>query len=162
MTPHVPRLSTAILSVVALLLLVLAIVEVRSVRQQDEDSAMRREALSVAKRQVTDLTTLDADRVEEQVERMIGRTTGEFREQFKAMTQTLTDVVQQGEVTATGSVVESGIVALSDRRAEAIVAATASVRNTRSKKPKARSYRLAVSLERTGDTWLVSGMEFVA
>jgi Mce-associated membrane protein len=121
----------------------------------------RAEAVQVARQQVLNLTTLDHRRIDDQLDQLLGDSTGDFRTEFEAMVATFADTVRKGRVNATGVVAETGIVRIDEESARVIVASSAQVTNTAATAPESRQYRMAVDLRREGDRWLVSGMEFV-
>lgn len=158
------KLSRAVkIGLTALTLVLLAVTVLLGLQaRQDAAEADRRDtAIAVARERVLQLTTLSYTDIDHQLEVLLDGTTGEFRRQFQGTLGTFAQVVRQGKVEATGEIAEAGVVRIDDDTARVLVAATAMVRNTESKKTQPRQYRLAVDLQRDGGTWLVSGMEFV-
>lgn len=131
------------------------------VRSDAIDTNHRDTALMVARDRVLELTTLSYKDIDRQLQSLLDSSTGEFRRQFQGTLGTFAEVVRRSKVEATGTVAEVAMVRLGDEAARIFVAATATVKNADSKSPEPRRYRLAVDLERVGDDWLVSGMEFV-
>lgn len=155
------RPQTAALTLVAVALLIAGGLELREVLDHRRIDTSRSDVISVAEEQVVELTTLDTNNVDSQLKTLIGRTTGDFRDQFEAMTSTFTQVVLDGKVEAKGSVLESGVSKISSSAAQVVVAAEATVSNADSKEPVDRSYRMSVQLKHVDGAWLVSGMKFV-
>jgi Mce-associated membrane protein len=153
-----PGIAVAVVSAAALALLVWqATVWVQDLR----DDGRRSAAVDVAKAQVLDLTTLDSASVAAQVAAMGNRVTGDFKRQFDGFSQTFADVVQHDQIKATGEIKAAAITSYDDNAAVVIVASSAQVSTQKQTTPTQRDYRISVSLERSGGSWLVSGMEFV-
>jgi len=154
----VSALALGVVSAVALAALVWqATVWVQNARDDDRRTA----AVDVAKAQVLDLTTLDSASVASKVKAMGGRVTGDFKRQFDGFSTTFAKVVQHDQIQATGEIKAAGITSYDDDSAVVIVASTAQVTTEKQKAPTQRDYRISVSLERSGGSWLISGMEFV-
>jgi Mce-associated membrane protein len=121
------------------------------------------DAVAVGKAQVIGLTTLDEKHIDPQLASLRARTTGDFRRQFDGIADTFASVVRKDHIVAHGKVVAAGLVHRDSARASVLVASSASVRSAGAKAgPTERNYRMLVQLVRVGETWMVSGMEFVA
>ncbi|OZC83914.1 hypothetical protein CH254_23775 [Rhodococcus sp. 06-412-2C] len=117
--------------------------------------------LQVARQSVLDLTTISASTVDDDVARVLERSTGTFRDQFGDRADDFVSVVQQADVRATGSITEAGIENADDRTASVLVAATSSVTNSSGAQEEPRVWRLRVTLDNAGESILVSDVEFV-
>lgn len=159
----VPRSPLRILAYLALVALVTtAVVQVIAIDRQGDRTDARRDAVAVARRSVTALTTVSAKSLDDDISRMMKDATPGFRSQFEKQAKAFREGVQQGKVASEGSVTAAGISSITDRKAVVMVAADGTVSNAVSSGPQQRSYRLRVTLKRSGDHWLVSGMEFVS
>ncbi|WP_230591879.1 hypothetical protein [Rhodococcoides fascians] len=117
--------------------------------------------LQAARQSVLDLTTISASTVDDDVARVLERSTGTFRDQFGERANDFVSVVQQADVQATGSITEAGIENADDRTASVLVAATSSVTNSSGAQEEPRVWRLRVTLDNAGESILVSDVEFV-
>ncbi|MDI9896857.1 hypothetical protein QM797_19225 [Rhodococcus sp. IEGM 1381] len=117
--------------------------------------------LQAARQSVLDLTTISAATVDDDVARVLERSTGSFREQFDQRSDDFVSVVQQANVQATGAITEAGIENADDNTASVLVAATSNVSNSSGAQQESRVWRLRISLENDGQTILVSDVEFV-
>lgn len=117
--------------------------------------------LQVARQSVLDLTTISASTVDDDVARVLERSTGTFRDQFGERADDFVSVVEQADVQATGSITEAGIENADDRTASVLVAATSSVTNSSGAQEEPRVWRLRVTLDNAGESILVSDVEFV-
>lgn len=126
-------------------------------RQQSQKDG----AIETASNQVIDLTTMDSATVEKKLKALADRTIGDFKDQFGEITKSFRDMVEKNDIAATGVVDGAAIESVSDNQASVIIASSATITEKDKDKPIVRNYRLRIKLERSGETWLVSGMEFV-
>ncbi|WP_256986455.1 MULTISPECIES: hypothetical protein [unclassified Rhodococcus (in: high G+C Gram-positive bacteria)] len=117
--------------------------------------------LQAARQSVLDLTTISASTVDDDVARVLERSTGTFRDQFGDRADDFVSVVQQADVQATGSITEAGIENADDHAASVLVAAKSSVTNSSGAQEEPRIWRLRVTLDNAGESILVSDVEFV-
>jgi len=130
--------------------------------QDRQDDARRDEAVEVAQEQVLDLTTLDSDTIDEKLEAMGKRLSGDFKRQFDGFADTFADVVTDDNIRATGEVKAVAVDQYDGESAVVLVATSAEVAHGKSDRTAPKDYRVRVELDRKGDTWLITGMEFVA
>lgn len=167
--PHLKRVLAVpgppfrLLAYLGLVVLVaLASVQIVAIHRQGERTEARRDAVTVAQRSVSALTTVSTKNLDDDISRMMKDATPGFRAQFEKQASAFREGVRQGKVTSKGSVNAAGISSITEKKAIVMVAADGTVSNTVSSGPQERSYRLRVTLKRTGERWLVSGMEFVS
>ncbi|QII09018.1 hypothetical protein BH93_19095 [Rhodococcoides fascians A25f] len=127
----------------------------------DAAQDLQQRYLQAARQSVLDLTTISASTVDDDVARVLERSTGTFRDQFGDRADDFVSVVQQADVQATGSITEAGIENADDRTASVLVAATSSVTNSSGAQEEPRIWRLRVTLDNAGESILVSDVEFV-
>ncbi|HWU21722.1 MAG TPA: hypothetical protein VN088_09355, partial [Nocardioides sp.] len=127
-------------------------------RQQHDRTA----AISVASAEVTGLISINASTSQADIDTLLGRATADFKSQLGKQSERLRRALDSNKVAATGSVVSAGIASYGDDRATVIVAAAGTVKNKSTAAAQPRNYRLQVSLQKTGGTWLVSGLELVS
>ena len=156
------RLTTALLLLAVVTIGLVSVPQWQKVHEANERTDDRAAAMAVAEREVTDLTTLSPATLDPTLKRLKQRLTGTFARQFDAFYSTFASVVSEQKVTSRGSVQSVALSSLSERRAVALVAARAVVTSKESKRKIQRAYRFEVSLSKSGDTWLISGMRFVS
>jgi Mce-associated membrane protein len=120
-------------------------------------------AVSRAARAET-LAFLDVDyrHMDPLVTKVLAGATGSFKAQYQKSTATLKASAERSRAVSTGRVAQVGISEIGDRRAVVLVAADAQVTNRTTKgSPQPRYYRLRLTLERHGGTWLTSDLRFV-
>jgi Mce-associated membrane protein len=147
---------------VVVALAVVAVLIHRDISSNKDDETQRKLAISAADQQVLDLTTLDYQGIQAQLDRMRNRTTGDFKRQFEGILTTFAQVVVKDKITAKGTIAASGLETMSAKKATVLVASSADVASVSSKQSSKRTYRFKVTLALVGGKWLVAGMEFVA
>ncbi|MGB7235328.1 MAG: hypothetical protein WBD41_05020 [Rhodococcus sp. (in: high G+C Gram-positive bacteria)] len=129
--------------------------------QSNATMALEQRYLQAARQGVLDLTTISAATVDDDVARVLERSTGTFRDQFEERSDDFVAVAQQADVTATGSITEAGIESADGNAARVLVSATSSVTNSSGAQEEPRVWRLRITLENGGGSILMSDVEFV-
>jgi len=163
MNPNIklPKVNARAALVVSLLAVAAVVWQGFTWYQNQKDDERRDEAVAVARDQVLDLTTLDSETIDEKLEAMGKRLSGDFKRQFDGFAETFADVVNDDNIRATGEVKSVAVDQYDDDSAVVLVATSAEVAHGKSEKTTAKNYRVRVELDRTGDRWLITGMEFV-
>lgn len=126
------------------------------------EEARNEAVLDVARSVSADLLTVGSDDPRADVERILGGTTGDLRQQFADVADAFTTVLGQEQVSATGEVTSAGIVEASDNRATVIASVVATVANNEVPQGQRRAYRMQVTLENVDGRWAVSTMEVLS
>lgn len=130
---------------------------------QRQHLADERAAAAAAKAEVDGLVGISSATSEEDMATLIDGATAGFRTELEAQADRLRGDLRQSKVATQGEVVSTGVVALDEHRATVVVAATGTVSNGRTKQGgTTRNYRLRVDLQKHGERWLVSRLEFVS
>ncbi len=129
--------------------------------QDRQDDERRDEAVAVARDQVLDLTTLDSETIDDKLAAMGKRLSGDFKRQFDGFAGTFAEVVNDDNIRATGEVKSVAVDQYDEHSAVVLVASSAEVAHGNGGKTTAKNYRVRVELDRNGDRWLITGMEFV-
>jgi Mce-associated membrane protein len=122
----------------------------------------RASALTYARQTAINLTSLDYKTLGADIEQVLDGATGAFADDFEARADNLRDVLTTNQVVSQGQVLEAALVRADERNATAIVVVDATVRNTQNPDGGVTTYRMKLELERQGDRWLTSTLEFVA
>jgi Mce-associated membrane protein len=133
-----------------------------SANDADALAADRQHAVLAARTEVLALTTVSAQSSQADIKRLLAGATPEFRDQFQQQAKAFVTALKEANVTSTGSIASAGIESMKAGTAVVLVAASGTVKNKNTDKPEPRNYRLRVTLQKSGGTWLVSGMDFVA
>ncbi|MCD2107918.1 mammalian cell entry protein [Rhodococcus erythropolis] len=126
--------------------------------RQDERTAF----IQAARQAVLNLTTISADSVESDVERLRASTTGAFLDDFDTRVDAFTSVVKQSSVTTTGEIIAVGIESIDGDVARLLVRAQSKVTNASGAESEDRNWRLRVTMSRSENRILMSGVDFVA
>ena len=149
-------------SLLVLALLVAAVVAGLRLRAADQRADLRADALQAARQEALNLTSVDGTDIEADLERVLEGASGTFREEFEAQSRTLRSVLEENEVRAEGNVLDAGLSRFSEDAATALVIIDSVVRNKGDPDGQTRTYRMQLELERVGDRWLTSSLEFVS
>jgi Mce-associated membrane protein len=137
------------------------VVQHRDASQQRQRAA---EFAAAAREGVVTLTSLDFNDAKAGVQRIIGNSTGSFRDDFAKMAGDFTKVVEESKVVERGTVqaVAVDLDSLKDDSAVVLVASTSEVTNAAGAKQDPRNFKLIVTLTRDGDQLKMSKVEFVS
>jgi Mce-associated membrane protein len=139
-----------------------AVLLAMNLQDAPDEEARRQEILQAARQQGVNITTLDHRSVEQDLQRVLALSTGNFRAEFVAGTKDLTDLVVQNKAVSTGEVLEAGIVTADSDSARVLVVADSTVSNSTTEEQQVRHYRMQLDLVRRGDRWLTSALTFVS
>lgn len=143
------------------LLLIAALLLGLQMRSAALDEAARRDALTAARQSALNLTSIDQENFEQTINAVLDGATGEFRQDFAGRVGELEKLLTENEVSAEGRVLEAGLVRSDRRTATALVIVDSTVRNAQAPDGRVNSYRMKLELEKVGDRWLTSTLEFV-
>jgi Mce-associated membrane protein len=157
------RWTTAAVALVVVIIALVVLGLLCLSRVQDDNAAASRDQqiLQDARQMVVNLTTLKQATAQQDIARLLQGATGQFRQQFGDASGSFQTVLHQAQVDSTGQVKEAAIESSDDQKASVLVAASATVKNTEAPQGQSRVYRMRVSMEHSGDSWLVSNVEFV-
>jgi len=144
-----------------LLLVVVAVTLALLWRGNVLDERARDQALTAARQSAINLTSIDQEDFDGDVGRVLDGATGEFRTDFSGRVAQLQELVEENEVSAEGRVLEAGLVRADRESATALVVVDSRVRNTAVPEGRVNSYRMRLELEKVGDEWRTSSLEFV-
>lgn len=121
----------------------------------------RQDILAAARQSALNFTSLDYRRYGQDSARVLKGATGDFRKEFTAQTEELTELVARNKSVSEGQVLDAGIVRSDEDSARVLVVADSKVTNTAVPKGEARTYRLQLDLVHEDGRWLTSDVEFV-
>ncbi len=149
------------LSVAGLLLLAAAVVLTLQLRSYEQVDDAREAAVQAATQSALNLTSIDNEDFQADVGRVLKGATGSFKTDFEARSKQLAQVLEQNKVASEGKVIDAGLVRFDDRNATALVVVDSNVKNVAAPEGRVNTYRMRLTLERQGDRWLTSMLEFV-
>lgn len=163
-SPPVRRTSIAVvvtLSVVLLLLAAAALVGAVKLRDAAQRDDARGAALAAARQEALNLTSIDGRDIDADLERVLAGATGGFAKDFAQRSKDLKSVLAENQVVAEGRVLDAGLVRGDLDTATALVVVDSNVKNRAAPAGRANTYRMQLDLERHGDRWLTSALQFV-
>jgi Mce-associated membrane protein len=132
-----------------------------SLNDQREADQRRQDILAAARQSALNFTSLDYRHYDRDSANVLRSATGDFKKQFAAQTEQLTELVAENRSVSEGQVLEAGIVRSDQDSARVLVVADSKVTNTAVPKGESRTYRLQLDLVQRDGRWLTSDVEFV-
>lgn len=138
-----------------------ALVLAWQLRQANAEEEARQDALRYAKQTAVNLTSISFQDLDNDIQQVIDSATGEFEEDFASRSDNLREVLTTNQVVSEGTVLEAALTRADEDTATALLVVDATVRNTENPDGGVNTYRMKLELERQGDQWLTSMLEFV-
>jgi len=131
------------------------------VYQADHSAQSRVDFVRVGKEVAVDMTTIDYEQADSDVQRILDSATGEFYDDFKNRSGPFIEVVKQAQSKSVGTVTEAGLESTNGQQGEVLVAVT--VNSTSKGRPQQgpRYWRMRMTVSRYGNDLKVSKVEFV-
>jgi Mce-associated membrane protein len=130
-------------------------------RQAVQEQQMSAEYAAAGRQSVVTLMSLDHNRAQEDVQRIIDNSVGQFKEDFQNQAEDFVKVAQESKVTTEVTVNATAVESMNPDSAVVLVAASSKVTNSAGAKQEPRTWRLSVSLQRDGGQIKMSKVEFV-
>jgi Mce-associated membrane protein len=130
--------------------------------QEHSADNQRQLFVQTARQGVLNLTTIDWQRADSDVQRIIDSATGTFQSDFSLRSKPFVEVVKQVKSTSVGTITEAGLESSSSD--DAVVLVTASIKTTMPNQPDAdaKSWRMRISLQKVGENEIkISNVAFV-
>lgn len=132
------------------------------VRSAQLDDQARQQALTAARQSALNISSIGTNDFAAGVARVLDGATGQFRQDFSARTGQLEQLLKDNSVSAQGRVLEAGLVRSDRSSATALVAVDSTVKNKQVPAGRVNNYRMKLELQKVGNRWLTSSLEFVA
>ncbi|GAB3595838.1 hypothetical protein GCM10027446_21780 [Angustibacter peucedani] len=159
-----PVVRTALAGALALLVvagLVAGVLLGRQVLDQRRSDAAGEDAVAAATQLGVNFTTLDYRTFDRDAQRVLTGSTGSFKTEFSAQSAELKKLVTTNKAVSKGKVVTAGLVSHDADSARVLLVVDADVTNASATTPVPRHYRVQVDLDRSGEQWLASQLQFV-
>lgn len=129
--------------------------------QSHQADAQRRMFLQVGRQCALNLTTIDWQHADADVQRLVDSATGEFFDQFSKRKQPFIEVIKKTKATSVGTITEAGVESLSGDKAQVLVAVSIKTSNVGSQDLPPREWRVRISVEKSGGEAKISNVSFV-
>ena len=133
---------------------------VRTHRATDDDERQS-QIVQVARQGALNLTTIDWQRADADVQRILDSATGEFYDDFAKRSAPFIKVVKEAKSTSTGSITEAGLESEAGDSAQVLVAVAVKTSNVGAPAQEPREWRMRIAVQKVGDVMKVSNVEFV-
>ena len=129
--------------------------------QSHQADEQRKLFLQVGRQGALNLTTIDFQQADTDVQRILDGATGQFYDDFSQRSQPFVDVVKRAQSKSVGTVTEAGLESQSGEGAQVLVAVTVKTSNAGAAQQEPRAWRMRLSVQKVGDEAKVSNVEFV-
>jgi Mce-associated membrane protein len=130
-------------------------------REAGKVQQQRAEYTAAARQSVVTLMSLDFNRADEDVQRIIDNSTGQFKTDFESQAADFIQVAKDSKVMTEVTVNSVAVDSMTDDKASVLVAASSRVTNSGGANQEPRTWRLSVDLQREGDQIKMAKVEFV-
>ncbi len=164
--PAKPPMSHVRLALIAGLVLVLALGGLTGWLGYNAYNAYQAEKerqlfLQVGRQGALNLTTIDWEHADEDVQRVLDSATGTFYDDFQNRAAPFVEVVKQAQSKSVGTIAEAGLESASGDEAQVLVAVTVNTSNAGAPQQEPRAWRMRLTVTKAGDDAKVSNVEFV-
>ena len=156
-TWHTMLFSCALVVVIAALL---GWSELRA-QQSQHGQAQQRHYLQVARQEALNLTTIDWQHAEADVNRILDGATGQFRDDFAKRSKPFIDVVKLAKAKTVGTITGAGLESWAADSARALVAVSVETTNDGAPEQDPHEWRMRIDVSRFGNEFKVSNVGFV-
>jgi Mce-associated membrane protein len=130
--------------------------------QAHQQHALQSQLLQAARQGALNLTTIDWQHVEGDMQRILDGATGQFRDEFASRSQPFVEAVKQAKSTSVGTITEAGLESEEGGHARVLVAVAVKTSNAGAPAQDPRAWRMRITVQKDGDQAKVSNVEFVA
>jgi Mce-associated membrane protein len=164
--PPKPRMSHLRLATIAGLVLVVALAGLTGwlgfrTYQSHQADEQHKLFLQVGRQGALNLTTIDWQQADKDVQRILDSATGTFYDDFQKRAGPFVEVVKQAQSKSVGTIAEAGLESESDGDAQVLVAVTVKTSNAGAPEQAPRAWRMRISVQKVDDGAKVSNVEFV-
>jgi Mce-associated membrane protein len=129
--------------------------------QSQQAQAQRSQFIQAARQGALNLTTIDWQRADADVQRILDSSTGEFYDDFAKRSQPFIELVRQAKSVSVGTVSEAGLESQTADSAQVLVAVSVTTSYAGAPQPDPHGWRMRISVQKVGDQAKVSNVEFV-
>ncbi|CQD18163.1 Mce associated membrane protein [Mycobacterium lentiflavum] len=129
--------------------------------QSHQAEVQRQQFLQIGRQCALNLTTIDFQHAEGDVQRVLDSATGQFYDQFSKRKQPFIDVLKKAQSKSVGTITEAGVESESGDKADVLVAVSIKTTNLGIDDPAPRQWRMRITVEKTGSETKISNVAFV-
>lgn len=129
--------------------------------ESDRAEAQRNVFLQVGRQGAVNLTTINWENADADVQRILDSATGTFYDEFQQRAEPFVEVVKQAQSKSVGTVAEAGLESVGDNEAQVLVAVTVQTTNAGAPEQQPRAWRMRISVQEVDGDAKVSKVEFV-
>jgi Mce-associated membrane protein len=129
--------------------------------QSHQAQTQRQLFLQIGRQCALNLTTIDWEHAEADVQRVLDSATGQFYDQFSKRKQPFIDVVKKAQSKSVGTITEAGLESESGDKAQVLVAVSIKTTNLGAADQPPRQWRMRISVEKSGSEAKISNVAFV-
>lgn len=129
--------------------------------QLRQEQHQRELFLRVGRQAAVNLTTIDWQNVNNDIQRILDSATGQFYDDFSKRSQPFVDVIKKVQSKSVGSVTEAGLESMSRNEAQVLVAVSVKTTNLGGADQSLRAWRMKIDVRRVDDGAKVSNVSFV-
>ena len=129
--------------------------------QAHQVQAQRALLVQAGRQGALNLTTIDWQHADTDIQRILDSATGTFYDDFSKRSKPFIDVVKKAQSKSAGTVVEAGLESQSGDEAQVLVAVSVKTSNAGAAEDEPRHWRMRISVKKVGDEAKVSNVEFV-
>ena len=126
------------------------------------DGDRHRQMVEAGSRGAVNLTSIDHERVEDDVTRIVDSSTGEFRDDFDKRRGPFIDAARTAQSKSVGTVTEAALESADGREGRVLVALTVMTSNRGVPETQPKAWRMRVTVVEDGGEFKVAKVEFVA
>jgi Mce-associated membrane protein len=130
--------------------------------QARQEQALQSQLLQAARQGALNLTTIDWQHAEGDMQRILDGATGQFRDEFASRSQPFIEAVKQAKSTSVGTITEAGLESEEGGDARVLVAVAVKTSTAGAPEQDPRAWRMRITVQKDGDQAKVSNVEFVA
>jgi Mce-associated membrane protein len=166
--PAKPPMSHVRLAMIAGLVLVVALAGLTGwlgfrTYQSHQSDEQQKLFLSVGRQGALNLTTIDWQHADADVQRILDSATGTFYDDFQKRAQPFVEVVKQAQSKSVGTIAEAGLEpeSITANGAQVLVAVTVKTSNAGAPDQAPRAWRMRITVQKVGGEAKVANVEFV-
>ena len=126
-----------------------------------QDDKQRNLFLQVGRQGALNLTTIDYQHVDADIQRILSSATGAFYDDFSKRAQPFVDVVKQAQSKSVGTVTDAGLESVTGNDAQILVAVAVKTSNAGAPDQNPRAWRMRIAVTKIGPEAKVSNVQFV-